>query len=169
MKGTKSQLQAMSFRLNALENLVREQNTQIQKLHQDLRNTSNIREVFSKELDVAMSSNRMQLAKMFDNFINVQQNRDRELQERFENGVSSVVVKQLIDKLQSVVAAEVKHNVTPNVLTSFDGLKHQLEVQYAQKLNSLENMIKENISKFINNKVIVCKKQIVILRRMFLF
>lgn len=154
MKWSKAQLQAMSFRLNTLENLVREQNTEIQKLQQDLKSTSNVHEVFTKELDVAMTANRVQLAKMFDNYMNVQQNRDRELRESFENGVSGVAVKQLVEKLQSVLVVEIKHNVTPNILASFDGLKHQLEVQYSQKLTSVENIIKENISKFLNNKVV---------------
>lgn len=143
----------MSLRLNNLEKLVREQNSEIKKLHQDLKNASGMRDVFAKELDVAMSANRMQLVKLFDNYMNLQQNRDRDFQETFVNGVSNVVVKQLVDKLQSVVIAEIKHNVAPNILSSFDGLKHQLEVQYSQKLNSIENIIKENISKFINNKV----------------
>lgn len=145
----------MAFRLNTLENLVREQNNQIQKLQQDLKGTSNVREVFTKELDVAMTANRVQLAKMFDNYMNVQQNRDRELRESIENAVPGVVVKQLIEKLQSVLVAEIKHSVTPSILASFDGLKHQLELQYSQKLNSVENIVKDNISKFINNKVVV--------------
>lgn len=169
VKLSKTQLQAFSFRLNTLENLVKEQNTEIQKLQQDLKNVSNIREVFTKELDTAMSANCMQLAKMFDNYMNLQQNRDRELRESFENGMSGVVVKQLLEKIQSAVVTEIKHTVTPNLLGSFDTLKHQLEMQYSQKLNTIDNIVKENISKFINNKVVYIVLKIPIINVFFLF
>lgn len=153
----KEQLQAMSYRLNTLETLVKEQNTQIQKLQHDLKDTVSLHEIFSKELDSAMSTNRVHLAKLFDNYMNVQQSREREFQESLLNGITGVVTKQLVEKLQAVIISEIKHCVLPAVLGVFENLKHQLDIQYSQKLNSTDHLLRDNIAKLVTSKVINCK------------
>lgn len=159
-KWDKAQLQAMSFRLNTLETLVRDQNTQIKKLQHDLKSTANLHDVFAKELDVAMSTNRMHMAKLFDNYINVQQNRERELQESVVSGVSQIVTKHLAEKVQNVIMSEVKHAVLPAILGVFENLKHQLDIQYSQKLNSTDHLLRDNIAKLVTSKVMFPRKSI---------
>lgn len=144
----------LAFRLNSLENLVKEQNTHIQKLNHELKQQNrNVQTVFVKELEVAMSKSQMQMAKLFENCISLQKSRERELQDSFLNGVSQIFNKQVIEKLHGVVIQEIKQVILPGVLAVFESLKHQLDIQYSQKLNTTDHLLKDNIAKLVNSKV----------------
>lgn len=135
---------------------MREQNTQIQKLQHDLKSTSNLHEVFSTELDAAMTANRVHMTKLFDNYMNKQQSREREFQESLLNSIAGVVSKQLLEKFQTMIASETKNGLVPAVVAVFESLKHQLDIQYSQKLNSTDLLLKDNIAKLVSSKV-MCK------------
>lgn len=158
-KWNKAQLQTITFRMNSLENLVREQNVHIQKLQHEIKvlnknqSSISVQELFAKELEVAMTKNQMHMAKMFENYVNLQKNKDRDVQDAIVTGISQLLVKQLSEKLQNIIVHEIKHVVLPAVLAVFENLKHQLDIQYSQKLNSTDMLLKDNISKLVTSKV----------------
>lgn len=156
-KWNKTQLQVLTYRLNGLENLMKEQNTHIQKLSRELKAQNRSEQggvhQFIKEVELAMSKNQMQMAKLFENFVNVQKGREQELQENFVSAVAQILNKQFTEKLQNIVMQELKQVVLPPVLAIFENLKHQLDIQYSQKLNSTDHLLKDNISKLFTSKV----------------
>lgn len=153
VKWDRAHLQAMSFRLNTLETLVREQNTQIQKLQHDLKNPTTFREVLTKELDAAMSANRMHMVKMFDNYMNVQTNRERDYRESFMDGLSGAVRKQITEQLKETIDSDVKRFVMPRVMSIMENVIQQLQVQTSKKLDSMDVVLKDTIKKLVTSKV----------------
>ncbi|XP_063903240.1 enhancer of mRNA-decapping protein 4 [Zophobas morio] len=154
----KTQLQAISFRLTSIENTLNDQNIAIQKIHQELKSLNqtkegHLQEDFSKELDLAMSKQQLQIAKMLENLVNMQKNNERDQQDHVIASVSQIVVKSVSDKLQNVVAHEMKHVVVPTIRNLVEALKHQLDVQNSQKLNS-DIVLQDKISKMINSKAL---------------
>lgn len=148
----------ITFRLNSLENLVREQNVHIQKLQHELKTQNkslvadNVR-AFSKEIELILAKNHLQMSKLSENLVNTQKTRERDLQDSLMTCMTQMMSKQLSDKLQSIVVHEVKHVVVPAVLGVFESLKHQLDIQYSQKLNSTDHLLKDNIAKMVTSKV----------------
>ncbi|RZC35823.1 enhancer of mRNA-decapping protein 4, partial [Asbolus verrucosus] len=155
----KSQLQAINFRLTSIENAISDQTLVIQKIHQELKSLNQttregcFKEDFSKELELAMSKQQLQIAKMLENLVNMQKNNERDQQDHVIASVSQIVVKSVSDKLQTVVAHEMKHVVVPTIRNLVEALKHQLDVQNNQKLNS-DMVLQDKISKMINSKAL---------------
>ncbi|XP_008200206.1 enhancer of mRNA-decapping protein 4 isoform X2 [Tribolium castaneum] len=153
----KNQWQAINFRLTSIENAISDQNVIIQKIHQELKSLNQTKqglsEDFNKELDLTMSKQQLQIAKMLENLINMQKNNDRDQQDHVIASVSQIVVKSVSDKLQNIVAHEMKHVVVPTIRNLVETLKHQLDVQNSQKLNS-DMVLQDKISKIINSKAL---------------
>lgn len=150
----KTQFQAINFRLTSIESAISDQNLVIQKIHQELKslNQTHLSEDFAKELDIAMSKQQLHIAKMLENLVNMQKNNERDAQDHVIASVSQIVVKSLTEKLQSIVAHEMKHVVVPTIRNLVEALKHQLDVQSSQKMNS-DMLLQDKISKMINSKV----------------
>lgn len=156
MRWNKAQLQTITFQLNSLENMVREQNIHIQKLQHEIANNtqdSSMQDIFAKQLEVAMTKYQLNMAKMFENYINLQKSKDREMQESLIASLSQLLSQQLPEKLQNIIVQEIKHVVLPAVMSVFENLKHQLDIQYSQKLNSTDHLLRDNIAKLVSSKV----------------
>lgn len=154
----KSQIQALNFRMTGIENAINDQNLLIGKIHQELKaSNKTAKEEFhadvTKEMNLAMSKQKLQIAKMLENLVNMQKNNGREEQEHMIANISQIVTKAVSDKLQSAVAHEMKHVVVPNIRNIVDALRHHMDVQNSQKLNS-DMVLQDKISKMINSKVI---------------
>jgi enhancer of mRNA-decapping protein 4 len=154
----KSQLQAINFRLTSIENAISDQNLVIQKIHQELKSLNQSKEEclkddFIKEFELAMSKQQLHIAKILENLLGMQKNSDRDHQDHVIASVSQIVVKSVSDKLQNVVAHEMKHVVVPTIRNLVEALKHQLDVQNNQKLNS-DMVLQDKISKMINSKAV---------------
>lgn len=161
----KSNYQQINLRLNSFENLIRDQNTHIQKLQLDMKYLKqdfksdlldDVRGIFSKELDVALSRSQIQQAKLFENYVNIQKSVEHEHQEKVVTTTSQILNKQVTEKLQMIISHELKNVILPSILTTFEGLKHQLFVEYSQKLNATDHLLKDNISKLVTSKVSPC-------------
>lgn len=145
----KSNLQKLSYRLSTLENLVREQNLLLQKLHLDRIDKGK----FVEELDHALSKQQLQIAKMLENFVTMQKNMERDIQEQVVTNVTQLLTKSLAEKMQQIVSQEMKHVILPAIHNLIDSYRVQVDGQYSQKLASMDVMLKENVGKAFNNKV----------------
>lgn len=145
----KSNLQALSYKLSTLENLVREQNILLQKLHQDRMDKVK----FVEEMDHALAKQQLQIAKMLENFVNVQKNMERDVQEHMVTSVTQILTKSLAEKMQQIVSHEMKHVILPAIHNLIDSYRVQVDGQYSQKLASVDIMLKENVAKAFNSKV----------------
>lgn len=141
----KSQIQLLCFRINALENIVREKITQ-DKFDKD---------DYMKELDIAMSKQQLQIAKMLESLVTMQKNNERDLQEHILSTVTQVLSKSLSEKLQTIMTHEVKHVILPSIHNQIDSYRHNMESQYVQKLTNIDNTLRDNIAKAFNNKVCI--------------
>lgn len=144
-----SQLQAINYRISSLENIIREQNILIQKLHQDRID----KEELIKELDCSLSKHHLQVAKLLENLINKQKTKDRELQEQIISAVNQLITKSLSENVEQLIAQEMKH-ISPTIHNLIDSYRHQVDTQYSKKLAVTDMMLKDNISKAFNSKVI---------------
>lgn len=144
-----SQLQAINYRISSLESIIREQNILIQKLHQDRIDKDEL----IKELDCSLSKHHLQVAKLLENLINKQKVKDRELQEQIISTVNQLITKSLAESVQQIIAQEMKL-ISPAIHTLIDSYRHQVDSQYSQKLAVTDMMLKDNISKAFNSKVI---------------
>lgn len=140
----KSQIQLLCFRINALENIVREKITQ-DKFDKD---------DYMKELDIAMSKQQLQIAKMLESLVSMQKNNERDLQEHILSTVTQVLSKSLSEKLQTIMTHEVKHVILPSIHNQIDSYRHNMESQYVQKLTNIDNTLRDNIAKAFNNKAL---------------
>ncbi|XP_056638330.1 enhancer of mRNA-decapping protein 4 isoform X1 [Diorhabda sublineata] len=127
----KSQLQLLGYRINALENLIREQNVLIQKLHDERLD----KDEYIKEIELTMSKQQLQIAKMLET----------------SNQQS---IKTLSEKLQQIITHEIKNAVLPVVQNQMETYRHQIESQYTQKLNHTDILLRDNISKAFNSKTL---------------
>ncbi|XP_050510521.1 enhancer of mRNA-decapping protein 4 isoform X2 [Diabrotica virgifera virgifera] len=139
----KSQFQLLGYRINALENIVREQNVLIEKIHGD-----------KKEVDLALSNQQLQIMKMLETLVTMQKTTERDLQENILTGVSQIFTKSLADKVQQILASEVKMVILPAIQSQVESYRHQLESQYAQKISHTDMMLRDNIAKAFNNKAL---------------
>ncbi|XP_072391528.1 enhancer of mRNA-decapping protein 4 isoform X1 [Diabrotica undecimpunctata] len=139
----KSQLQILGYRINALENIVQEQNGLIEKIHGE-----------KKELDLALSNQQLQIMKMLETLVNMQKTSERDLQENILTGVSQIFTKSLADKVQQILTNEVKMIILPAIQSQVESYRHQLESQYAQKISHTDMMLRDNIAKAFNNKAL---------------
>lgn len=157
-----SQLQQLNARLASMETLILNQNTQMQNLQREIKTLSKdfksdlkdeLRGVCTKELELALSRNQIQQAKLFENYVNIQKSMEREHHENLMAAHLQMFNKQILDKVQVIVTHELKNFIVPTVLNIFDGLKHQIYMDYTQKIGSLDHVVKENVTKIVNSKV----------------
>ncbi|XP_060517903.1 enhancer of mRNA-decapping protein 4 isoform X3 [Cylas formicarius] len=151
-------METVYFKISALEGVIREQSLLIQQLHQDMKvvtqsatrnNHKDIdKEELIKELDCAMAKQHLQIAKMLENLINLQKNKDRDLHDQLVGAVGQLLSKSLAEKLQH----EMKHSMLPTVHALADSYRHQVDDQYTQKFADIDKMVKENFAKVINSK-----------------
>lgn len=155
--GDKTQLQEINLRLNSLENLIRDQHAHIKKLQQEV-NKSNIKDdlrgMFAKELDVALSRSQIQQAKLFENYVNIQKSVEQEHIENLIASTTQILTKQITEKLQLIIGHDIKNIVLPSIMNTFESLKHQLFVEYTQKLTNTDHLLKDNISKLVTSKAV---------------
>ncbi|KAG5876298.1 hypothetical protein JTB14_028939 [Gonioctena quinquepunctata] len=146
----KSQFQALSYRINSLENTIQEQNTLIKKLHQDRLN----KEEVLKEIECGRSKQQLQLAQMLENLMNMQKTKDRELHEQIVATVSQIFTKSLAEKMQQIVSQEMNRVVLPAIHNLIETYKLQIDTQYMEKLSNTDMMLKENVWKVFNSKAL---------------
>lgn len=144
-----SKLQILTYRITALENLVREQNLLLQKLHQERMDKT----TFVEEMDLALSKQQLQIAKLLENFIAMQKNLERDLQDKLVNNVTQLLTKSLAEKMQQIVSQEMKHVIVPAIHNLIDSYRVQVEGKHSQTLASMDGMLKDNVAKAFNSKV----------------
>ncbi|KAK5646369.1 hypothetical protein RI129_004833 [Pyrocoelia pectoralis] len=161
--GDRTHLQEINLRLSSLESLIREQHSQIQKLQQEVKFVTqdfksnfkdDLRGMFAKELDVALSRSQIQQAKLFENYVNIQKSVEQEDIQSFISSSTQMLTKQVTEKLQIIIGHDIKNIVLPPILNTFENLKHQLLVEYSQKLSSTDHLLKDNISKLVTSKAV---------------
>lgn len=145
----KMNLQTLSYKISTLENLVREQNILLQKLHQDRMDKAK----FVEEMDHALAKQQLQIAKMLENFVSVQKDMERDVQDHLVTSVTQMLTKSLAEKMQQIVSHEMKHVILPAIHNLIDSYRVQIDGQYSQKLASMDVMLKENVAKAFNSKV----------------
>nr|XP_023013294.1 enhancer of mRNA-decapping protein 4 [Leptinotarsa decemlineata] len=146
----KSQMQALSFRLTALENIIQEQNTLLQKLHEERLDKNEL----LKEFDCGRSKQQLQIAKMLENLINLQKVRDREMQEHIVSAVGQLFTKSLSEKMQQIVSQEMHHVVLPAIHNMIESYRLQVDSTYLEKVANTDKMLKENVWKSFNSKAL---------------
>ncbi|KAF5295034.1 hypothetical protein FQR65_LT10587 [Abscondita terminalis] len=163
LSSEKTHLHEINLRLSTLEKVILEQNNQIQKLQHEVKLVAqdfksnfkdDLRGLFAKELDVALSRSQIQQAKLFENYVNIQKGVEQEHIENLIASTTQILTKQITDKLQIIVTHELKNIVLPSILNTFETLKHQLFVEYSSKLNSTDHLLKDNISKLVTSKAV---------------
>lgn len=157
----KAQIQALNYRISDLENLVREQNSELQKLHHHLKSRANatpeydIRNIVSSELDVALGKHQAQMIKLLENSYKEQKRKDWEQLEVVVANIKKNLLQKLSESLQEIIPREIKSSILPPVMATFDNLLHQMDIHYSQKINTIDSLLKTNISKLVGSKV--CK------------
>lgn len=146
----KSSLQSLSYRISTLENLVRDQNVLLQKIHQDKIDKGK----FVEDMDCALSKQQLQIGKMLENFVSVQKNMERDFQDHLVTNITQLLTKSLAEKMQLIVSQEMKHVILPAIHNLIDSYRVQVDGQYSQKLASMDLMLKENVAKAFNSKVV---------------
>lgn len=152
----KAQLQMLNYKINAFECLINNQSEQIRKLHGEIQNQikiDDLRNVFANEMEVALTKSQTQTAKLFDTFVKEQKRREKELYDNLVTNMTQKLAKEVTDNLQSMISQEIKNTILPPVLTIFENLQHQIDVHYSQKLNTIDQLLKSNISKLVGSKV----------------
>ncbi|GJQ69671.1 putative enhancer of mRNA-decapping protein, partial [Trypoxylus dichotomus] len=157
----KAQIQALNYRIAGLENLIRDQNAEIQKLHHYLKaQRSNatpdydIRSVISNELEIAFDKNHSRLVKMLESTNKEQKRKDWEQLEVVVTNVMKNLLQKISESLQEIISREIKTTILPPVMATFDTLLHQLDIHYSQKINTIDQLLKSNISKLVNSKAV---------------
>lgn len=156
----KAQIQALNYRITGLESLIREQNSEMQKIHHYLKtqrtNTPpdyDIRNVISNELEIAFGKNQSHMIKMLENLNKEQKRKDWEQLEVVVTNVMKNLLQKISDSLQEIISREIKTTVLPSIMATFDTLIHQLDIHYSQKINTIDQLLKSNISKLVSSKV----------------
>lgn len=156
----KAQIQALNYRITGLESLIREQNSEIQKLHHYFKSHRNnptpeydIRTIISNELEIAFDKNQAHMIKMLENANKEQKRKDWEQLEVVVTNVMKNLLQKISDSLQEIISREIKTTVLPPVMANFDTLLHQLDIHYSQKINTIDQLLKTNISKLVSSKV----------------
>lgn len=156
----KAQIQALNYRITGLESLIREQNSEIQKLHHYFKSHRNnptpeydIRTIISNELEIAFDKNQTHMIKMLENANKEQKRKDWEQLEVVVTNVMKNLLQKISDSLQDIISREIKTTVLPPVMANFDTLLHQLDIHYSQKINTIDQLLKTNISKLVSSKV----------------
>lgn len=156
----KAQIQALNYRITGLESLIREQNSEIQKLHHYFKSHRNnptpeydIRTIISNELEIAFDKNQTHMIKMLENANKEQKRKDWEQLEVVVTNVMKNLLQKISDSLQEIISREIKTTVLPPVMANFDTLLHQLDIHYSQKINTIDQLLKTNISKLVSSKV----------------
>ncbi|CAG9860340.1 unnamed protein product [Phyllotreta striolata] len=128
-KTQKNQLDVLCYRMSALE----------EKISRD-------RGDFLKELELLMEKQRLHMVKFMETVVLEKVEKEQML--------SQMLNKSLTDKVQQVVAQEVKLVILPAIRNQMEGYKGQMEAQYTQKMADTDNMLKENITKAFNSKTL---------------
>lgn len=150
----KTQLQMLNYKINALECLINGQTEQIRKLNEKSQtNMDELKSVFAKELEIAMEKNQTQSSKFLESFVKEQKRKEREQVDTVMSHISKVLTKEINDNLQTIIAHEIKTHIVPSVFATFENLQHQLDMHYSQKLNTIDHLLKNNISKLVGSKV----------------
>ncbi|XP_050294918.1 enhancer of mRNA-decapping protein 4 isoform X2 [Anthonomus grandis grandis] len=160
----KQDLETVYLRINSLETLVKEQSGVMQLLLRDMKavlqnlematNRSNDKtdtEELSREWEAAMSKQHLQIAKMFENLVQLQKSNDKDLQEKLLSTVGQISSKTISDKIQF----EMKHSVLNNIHQMMDTLRLQLESQLNHRFNNIECMFRDNLTKMLNSKTLI--------------
>ncbi|KAK9701745.1 WD40 region of Ge1, enhancer of mRNA-decapping protein [Popillia japonica] len=157
----KAQIQALNYRITGLESLIREQNSEIQKLHHYFKSHRNnptpeydIRTIISNELEIAFDKNQTHMIKMLENANKEQKRKDWEQLEVVVTNVMKNLLQKISDSLQEIISREIKTTVLPPVMANFDTLLHQLDIHYSQKINTIDQLLKTNISKLVSSKAV---------------
>lgn len=153
-----SNLQSINFRISSLENTIREQSIQLQKLSSEMREREKeSREWHLKELELLVSKQNLQLAKVAENVASVAASRKSDAgaqqEHRLALAVSEVVERRVGDRMRETVAAEVTTRIAPQLLQMMDQYRKQIDVLFAQRMASADVALKDSISKAINNTV----------------
>lgn len=148
-----------------LMSMVREQNNQLVELQTEIKTLKMTQEkcsvpedlenVIAKQLDLALARSHAQQIKLFENWASARMSKDRELHEALVLNLSLAVSKQVHDKLQSAVNYEMTQTVLPHVIKTFENLKTLLLEDFSGKMARSDQMLKENLNKFISSKVSV--------------
>lgn len=156
-------LQMMQELVVALMSTVREQNTQLIAVQNELKSLKQFQEkckvpedlenIIEKQLELALARSNAQHSKMFEHWANARNIKDREHQEAMASNLSHTVTKQVQEKLQSTVNVEMKQNILPLIAGTFDNLKHVLIDDFHSRLNNLDVLIKESLNKLLCSKV----------------
>lgn len=152
----KAQLQMLNYKINAFECLLNNQTEQIRKLHGELQNQikmEDLQNLFSKEMELSTSKNQLQITKLFESFAKEQKRREKEFHDNLITNTTEKLTKEITDSLQNIISQEIKTTILPPVLTIFENLQHQIDVHYSQKLNTIDHLLKSNISKLVGSKV----------------
>lgn len=152
----KAQLQMLNYKINAFECLLNNQSEQIRKLHSEMQNQvkiEDIQSVIANEIELALSKNQTQSTKLLESFVKEQKRREKEHYDNLIANITQSLSKEITDNLQATISQEIKDTVLPPVLSIFDKLHHQLDVHYSQKLNTIDHLLKSNISKLVGSKV----------------
>ncbi|XP_017785329.1 PREDICTED: enhancer of mRNA-decapping protein 4 isoform X2 [Nicrophorus vespilloides] len=149
-----TKIKDLSYRMKSMEDILKEQTKLIQSLQQEIKiqngkksNEYDIRNVFVKELDTALSKH---TSKMFTGFAEEQKRKEREQYDKLVNSVTQTINKSICDNLQTIITHDIKVNVLPSILSIFEELQMQLDVQYSQKLHLIDQLLKTNIAKLFN-------------------
>lgn len=149
----------------ALMSTVREQNSQLNTLQQEIKNLKmtqdklqipeNLENVIEKQLELALARSNAQQAKIFEHWANARAAKDREFQESVVQNISHIMDQEVCEKLQSTINSEMKTAVLPVIGATFENLKHVLQEDFHQRLSNLDQMIKDSLTKLLISKVSV--------------
>lgn len=170
---SQSSIHMINFKLSNLEASV---NDLIQKSAMDKKeNLSKVEMSVAKsqaqmtkllvDMEVSLNKSHSQIIKLIEDQFKEQKRKEREMYEHLLSQMRQMVAKTVGEHLQKVLsheitsviqpilANEIKTVVLPSVLATFEKLHLQLDMHYSQKLNTIDQLLKSNLSKLICSKV----------------
>lgn len=166
-----SDINFLLYKINILERSMQENNNLLKKILQEKKHTSkldcdiDIKNLIGAETSLAVNKICSHITQTLEIHLKEQKRKDLEIYEHLINNitqafnlrVTEAVQKVLIQELKTVIqpsiASEIKNVVLPSILATFEKLHHQLDLHYSQKLNTIDQLLKNNISKLVSSKV----------------
>ncbi|KAH1001419.1 hypothetical protein HUJ04_005443 [Dendroctonus ponderosae] len=161
----KQELETVYLRMNGMEASLKEQSILMAQLFEHMkslnqsvvsnsasRSTQNEFADFTKEIESVILKQHLQVAKMLENVIHLQQGKHRELQESIMNAVGQVFNKTVPEMVTEIVQHEIQFAVLPAMQKLMETYWQKLESANCEKIASLGDVVDENLAKIVNSK-----------------
>uniref|UniRef100_A0A1B6MJB4 Uncharacterized protein n=1 Tax=Graphocephala atropunctata TaxID=36148 RepID=A0A1B6MJB4_9HEMI len=144
LTSTSSMLQTISKLVQTCE----KQTAEIKQLREEVQQQNKMREI-----ENMITHNSQQQMIILEKILG--SNESKIQQEAMASAVSQSVINFLSSNVFECINKEMSSTVVPAVSNHMDSLKRQIDLELAQKLSSIDQLLKENITKLVHSKSVM--------------